>query len=150
MSTTLDQSLTTLPMDSPFSQATREQWVELAVAGLADDQTPQAALESMRHTTLDGIAMNVLYDSTEHCLAPNRARNMAHGSMRNKNSWDNRFSTHCADPAIAQQQIIRALAGGVTSIELWIDESWADKSSADGIAGIQYRSAGGTTGTGRH
>ena len=105
-------------LDSVFVPPSRHQWVEMAVAGLnTGASASEEALQQLRRHTLEGIPLDVLYDSAEVTvtLPPNSA-----AAGTGKTQWDNRL---CANEKtsgvnLTNTRILEALQGGITSIEL--------------------------------
>ncbi len=105
-------------LDTLFTPPSREQWVEMAVAGLGGEQRDSDALLKLRRTTLEGIPLEVLYDTTDHSV------NLAISSDRT--SWDNRLCVRVdkeQTTSAAREQILQGLQGGITSIELHISSA---------------------------
>lgn len=103
-------------LDTVFTPPSRQQWVEMAVAGLGGDgESDMDALLKLRKTTLEGIPLEVLYDTTTHStqLAINSS----------STHWDNRACLLVHDDtetSSANTRLIQALQGGVTSVELHV------------------------------
>ena len=107
----------------------RQQWVEMAVAGL--DVAADAGEEALRHlrrTTLEGIPLDVLCDAADVTvtLPPGTAVGDK-GHMQ----WDNRLSVDATGLGVDQvnARILEALQGGISSIELHTP-------SAEKLAGV--------------
>ena len=109
-----DNEDSALSLDTVFNPPTKEQWVEVAVAGLSSSKDQTISMEQVRRTTLEGIPIEVLYDAADACVhLPRQASSSA--------SWDNRVSIRipgAADATDPNSLILAALAGGATSIEL--------------------------------
>ncbi len=98
-----------------FEQATHAQWTTLAVAGLRSESADNEALQALRHTTLDGIPVEVLYDASHMDFTRPRGSTL-------ESAIDNRVAVQAADSKTANAAILDALAGGAKSIELHIQD----------------------------
>lgn len=83
----------------------------MAVAGLHSEHSPMDALQQLRRTTLEGIPLEVLYDSANVTVCPSYNERAAEG-------WDNRLCIKTRNPQQACREILRGLQGGISSIEL--------------------------------
>ena len=105
-------------LDSVFTPPSRQQWVEMAVAGL--DVTADAgeeALRQLRRATLEGIPLDVLCDTADVTVTlPPDSSVGDRGQMQ----WDNRLSADASGVGLERLNvsILQALQGGITSIEL--------------------------------
>lgn len=107
-----------LPLDNhraSFEQANNTQWMTLAAAGLKSEKSNIEALQALRHTTLDGIPIDVLYDASSHDFT------LPYTSLR-ESVIDNRVAVEATNPQTANSAILQALAGGAKSIELHIQD----------------------------
>jgi len=137
MNSVSDRESSTLALDGVFTPPSREQWVSAAAAGADDAQSPTDTLAQMRTTTLEGIALEVLYDSAQSEV---RVKTKAASSA----AIDNRVSVTVHDAAIANTAVLNALSGGASSIELHVDSAAVLPSVLRGvkldIASISIRS----------
>ena len=104
--------------DSEFTPPTRQQWIEAAVAGLESGDSNNAsnndALLQLRRTTLEGIPLEVLYDTAQASFSTSTKASPS-------GSWDNRLPVHIDDTTGAtgaNTKILQGLEGGISSIEL--------------------------------
>lgn len=111
MTSPVGSSESPMSLDSEFSPPSRQQWIELAVAGLRSEKSDAEALLELQRITLEGIPLASLYDSAEMSF-------QAVPASDHKENWDNRLSVYVKDAKKTQQEILKALAGGITSIEL--------------------------------
>lgn len=117
-----------LPIHSKnFEQATREQWTELAIAGLRSDDANLEALQSLRQTTLDAIRIDVLYDASKHDYnVPCKPETHA--------AIDNRVAIKEQSPASVNSSMLQALSAGATSVELTLQD---EHNLASCLSGVQ-------------
>jgi methylmalonyl-CoA mutase len=114
MSSKLPDTETRVSLDKVFASVTRQQWAELAVAGL-DASANAGALQQLRRTTLEGIALDVLCDTAEiSVVIPPIPNNEAVSGAR----MDNRFSVALTNVSNSSERILQALQGGIGSIEI--------------------------------
>ncbi len=112
------EALTKAPLENhraDFEQATQAQWTTLAVAGLKSDKNDAEALQALRQTTLDGIPIEVLYDSNSYDFTQPHTAGV-------ESAIDNRVLVKASDSKKANSAILQALAGGAKSIELHIQD----------------------------
>jgi len=108
MTSPIDNSGTPVSLDSAFSPVSRQQWVDMAIAGLGSDNND--ALQALRRTTLEGIPLEVLYDSMD-TVTPSLGE-------RSSSALDNRLCVRTSDADLASNNILQGLQGGIHSIEL--------------------------------
>jgi len=108
MTSPIDNSGTPVSLDSAFSPVSRQQWVDMAIAGLGSDNND--ALQALRRTTLEGIPLEVLYDSMD-TVTPSLGE-------RSSSALDNRLCVRTSDADLASNNIFQGLQGGIHSIEL--------------------------------
>jgi len=113
--------------DHMFELPSREQWVEMAVSGLGVEKSDTNALHQLRRTTLEGIPLEVLYDTADSAVT------LAPGE-KSVSSWDNRLCVKGVDAGKASDNILQGLQGGITSVELHTSTP-ADIPTA--LAGVQ-------------
>ena len=105
-------------LDSVFTPPSRQQWVEMAVAGLdVAADAGEEALRQLRRTTLEGIPLDVLCDTADVTVTlPPDSSVDDRGQMQ----WDNRLSADASGVGLERLNagILQALQGGITSIEL--------------------------------
>jgi methylmalonyl-CoA mutase len=94
----------TIHLADEFPAATREQWLALVAKTLKG-----AGVETLDHTTADGLTLHALYDAEAH------PRPVTPRLARARPAWDIRAAISHADPAIAHDHLLEALAGGATS-----------------------------------
>lgn len=100
-----------LSLDDLFPTPTRQQWVELTLSGLKREASDTQALQDIRRSTLEGIPFEVLYDTCDPTPLANRSRS-------EKRQCDNRISVNCHNLTNTSSRILRALGGGITSVEI--------------------------------
>lgn len=100
-----------LSLDEVFPKPTRQQWVELTLAGLKREKHDTRALQELRHITLDGIPIEVLYDTCESSTPTSL-------NSTEIRQCDNRISVNCHHLTNTSKRILRALSGGITSMEI--------------------------------
>lgn len=100
-----------LLLDEVFTSPGRQQWVELTLAGLNRQASDELALQELRVSTIEGIPIELLYDS--YASAP-----FVPQENLQLQQWNNRVSVSCQHPKNASRNILRALGGGVTSVEI--------------------------------
>lgn len=113
-------------LDSVFPPPTRNQWAEMALAGLGPDNAGAQALQQLRRTTLEGIPLEVLYDSYDESL-PSASTGSAKGIV------DNRVKVALSNGGAAQTMVMNALKGGATSVELHVSKPAEVAASLDGV-----------------
>ncbi|MFK7858103.1 MAG: methylmalonyl-CoA mutase family protein [Granulosicoccus sp.] len=111
MTSTADNPESTVSLDSLFTPPSRDQWIEMAMAGLRGEKSDMDALQQLRRTTLEGIPLEVLYDSADVPIN-------SPFSDKSANGLDNRLCVKADDPIQASRNILQGLQGGITSIEL--------------------------------
>ncbi len=102
-----------------FAQPTRQQWSELALAGLP----AASSLESLQTTTLEGLTIRVLYDKSPVAERTSSTQDGTDGTSSGRpvdhTAWDNRLAITTAQPTDAvNQHILHGLLGGNTSVQI--------------------------------
>lgn len=111
MTSTTDSPELPLSLDSVFTPPSRQQWAEMAVAGLRTEKPTMDALQELRRTTLEGIPLEVLYDAADLTF------NLI-SDEKSSDTLDNRLCVKNKKPNEMSRNILQGLQGGVTSIEL--------------------------------
>lgn len=103
-----------IDLDNVFAKPTREEWLTSALAGLPNHES----LDSLTKQTLDGLTIQVLYDS---------CRDGQLDSMHSAaiaGAWDNRLCVYnYGDDASANKKILEGLHGGNSSLQIHVDGS---------------------------
>lgn len=121
---------TQISLDEVFAPVTRQQWIELALAGLSSSEQSDA-LGKLSRTTLEGIVLEVLCDTADvNVPIPPSTRTNTAGNGR----IDNRCCVKVTDSAQTSHRILQALQGGIGSIEL---HTLQTSVLADALAHIQ-------------
>lgn len=105
--------------DSEFTSPTRLQWIDAAIAGLGsgnsgDLNDSEKLLQQLQHTTLEGIPLEVLYDTAQATYSTGAKTSVSA-------FWDNRLPVKIDDArgvVSANARILQGLEGGINSIEL--------------------------------
>ena len=112
-----------LVLAAEFPAATRQQWQRLVAKVLhvdADVESPERQLATI---TGDGIEIEPLYVAADARPAPGYPGQSpfvrGRGPAGNRGGWDVRQRHQHPDPAVAREQIMEDLEGGVSS--LWLD-----------------------------
>ncbi|MFK7890644.1 MAG: methylmalonyl-CoA mutase family protein [Granulosicoccus sp.] len=97
-------------LDNAFDPVKRDEWLASVNRSLPDETT----FEQISQKTLDGFAIQVLYDA---CQSTEPVQ-----SSTTEAVWDNRLSLQSIeDPTDANLQVLRGLNGGIVSVEVHTD-----------------------------
>lgn len=120
-----DLKADSIDLDNVFSQPSRDEWLNSALAGLPNHES----LDSLCKQTLDGLTIQVLYDSSKSIQL---ASNLSSGTTAG--AWDNRQCiTKHPDDSFNNKKILDGLNSGSSSLQVHIDASTKLASVLDGV-----------------
>jgi methylmalonyl-CoA mutase len=130
-----------IDLDSVFSQPSRDEWLTTALAGLPSHES----LDSLCKQTLDGLTIQVLYDSYASGQMSSNFR-----SDSTAGTWDNRLSiTSGSDDTSANKNILEGLNGGNSSLQVHMYSATNLATVLDGVklelSAVSLRSSGSYT-----
>src|ERR1700685_3428547 len=111
-----------LVLAAEFPAATRQQWQRLVAKVIGVDGDVDSPERRLATVTGDGIEIEPLYDGAAGRPAPGHPGQApfvrGRGPAGNRGGWDVRQRHEHPDPAVAREQIMEDLEGGVSS--LWL------------------------------
>ncbi len=114
-----------IDLDSVFTQPSHDEWLTSALAGLPNHES----LESLCKQTLDGLTIQVLYDSY-----PTRYVNSNFRSDSTAGAWDNRLCiTSGSDDSSTNKHVLEGLNGGNSSLQVHINSTTNLFTVLDGV-----------------
>ena len=122
-------------MAAPSGLGAREQWLGRVRAVLKD-----RPFETLASRTVEGLVIQPLYVPSD---APARAAPLRRAPRpEGELAWDVRAAVAHPDPAVANDHVLEALAGGASSVLLTLDPTGAMAASlARALDGVEFESA---------
>lgn len=102
-----------IDLDGVFAAPTRDEWLTQALAGLPTHD----ALDTLERKTLDGLSIDVLYDTSPTNTYTHLGQNTASGG-----SWDSRLRVSVTTEVDSNKKIIEGLSNGNASVEIHVSE----------------------------